>query len=519
MQRNAWNSVASWLAKRFSNFTKSQLHVLMTINSKKKNWNPLENCRMYALKLFWHVFIWGALVDLILCGQSTNLHARYQKWTRACDKRQACLISYIHFTSEYRHHCHVGNTAKQCRLGLFRDSGFAGDLEDSKSTSDGTLCIFGSHLFVLRSWMCKNKTSVSHSSTESEIISLDAGLRMDGIHRAWSLGFGYWCVTFKIESDTQKSTGTGNPLPNKTSEMRKSSQNKTPASEENHGLSNVDFVSSNANSFHKGAMLYIFEGNEAVITRIFKRRSPTMRHVSISHRVALDRLFELLLTGPQDPNQICRHQKPTRRLSEQREFHTWWMESSSLFLLNISMFSSSSCSQAMSKRMQEVNGEERIAAKSKPKVNLVSRNMAGSSTAPSSTFPRSLRANSHGLGLMVRWNPSFPARGNPLHGTRTKFRTLKLARETRCMEFGNRNWFGDTARTRDFCRVNSTHGKSTHQIANNESPSWGLNGRSRQAFVDVGNVCVFNHDCSRYLWERLLGQICIPSEIQKKGLL
>ena len=29
--------------------------------------------------------------------------------------------------------------------------------------------------------MCKKQTLVSHSSTESEIISLDAGLRMDGI--------------------------------------------------------------------------------------------------------------------------------------------------------------------------------------------------------------------------------------------------------------------------------------------------------------------------------------------------
>ena len=28
--------------------------------------------------------------------------------------------------------------------------------------------------------MCKKQTSVSHSSTESEIISLDAGLRLDG---------------------------------------------------------------------------------------------------------------------------------------------------------------------------------------------------------------------------------------------------------------------------------------------------------------------------------------------------
>ena len=74
----------------------------------------------------------------------------------------------------------MGNTAKHGRLGLFQDSDFAGDLEDSNSTSDGTSCIFGSHAFVPISWMCKKQTSVSHSSTESEIISLDAGLRLDG---------------------------------------------------------------------------------------------------------------------------------------------------------------------------------------------------------------------------------------------------------------------------------------------------------------------------------------------------
>ena len=71
------------------------------------------------------------------------------KWTRAWDKCLARLISYTHCTSGYMQYCHVGNTA-HCRLGLFQDSDFAGDLEDSKSTSGGTLCIFGSHTFVPR---------------------------------------------------------------------------------------------------------------------------------------------------------------------------------------------------------------------------------------------------------------------------------------------------------------------------------------------------------------------------------
>ena len=75
---------------------------------------------------------------------SVNKLARsVTKWTQACDRRLARLISYIHFTSDYRQYCHVGNAAQQCRLEPFQDSDFAGDLEDSKSTSGGVLCIFG----------------------------------------------------------------------------------------------------------------------------------------------------------------------------------------------------------------------------------------------------------------------------------------------------------------------------------------------------------------------------------------
>ena len=112
---------------------------------------------------------------------SVNKLARsVTKWTQACYRLLPRLVSYIHHTCEYRQCCYVGNTAHHCRLGLFQDTDFAGDREDSKSTSGGVLCIFGSRTFVPVSWMCMKQTAVSHSSTESEIISLDAGLRMMG---------------------------------------------------------------------------------------------------------------------------------------------------------------------------------------------------------------------------------------------------------------------------------------------------------------------------------------------------
>ena len=74
----------------------------------------------------------------------------------------------------------MGNTAQHCRFGLFQASVFAGDLEDSKSTSGDVLCIFGSRTSVPISWMCKKRTSVSHS-LQNRNFFLDAGLRMDGM--------------------------------------------------------------------------------------------------------------------------------------------------------------------------------------------------------------------------------------------------------------------------------------------------------------------------------------------------
>ena len=64
---------------------------------------------------------------------------------------------------------------------MFQDFDFAGDLEDSNSISEGFLCIFGGQAFVPTSWMCKKQIAVSHISTESDVISLDAGLRKDGV--------------------------------------------------------------------------------------------------------------------------------------------------------------------------------------------------------------------------------------------------------------------------------------------------------------------------------------------------
>ena len=57
-------------------------------------------------------------------------------------------------------------------------------------------------------------------------------------------------------------------------------------------LNNIGCVPSNVQSSHQEALFYVFEDNEAVIKMIMKGRSPAMRHVSRTHRVVLDWLFD-----------------------------------------------------------------------------------------------------------------------------------------------------------------------------------------------------------------------------------
>ena len=266
------------------------------------------------------------------------------KWTKACDKRLNRLVSDIHHTCEYKPFCYVSNTAKQCTLGLFQDSDFARDLDDSTSTSGGTLRVFGSHTFVPISWMCKKQTSVAHSSTESEIISLDAGLRLDGIPALdlWGL------IVVVFGNTTQNHDRTGQPVVNcdKDPGPNKRSQGKINV------LNNIDCVPSNVQSSRQEALLYVLEDNEAVIKMIIKGRSPTMRHVSRTHRVALDWLFDRInLDSKIQIKYIDTKNQLADILTKGNFTRDEWNHLLCSFY--ISHFSSTDCSEVMSKRTQE----------------------------------------------------------------------------------------------------------------------------------------------------------------------
>ena len=137
-------------------------------------------------------------------------------------------------------------------------------------------------------------------------------------------------------------------------------------------MENIDSVPSNVNSSHQEALLYVLEDNEAVIKIILKGRSPTMRHVSRTQRVALDWLFDRINLDPkiQIKYNDTKNQLPDILTKENFTRDEW---NHLLCLFNISHFSSTVCSDTMAKRSQQDSGEERVTAKSRPVMNLIAR--------------------------------------------------------------------------------------------------------------------------------------------------
>ena len=74
--------------------------------------------------------------------------------------------------------------------------------------------------------------------------------------------------------------------------------NPIPIKHTNVIPTNIDHIPPNTTHSSPSALLYFFEDNEAVIKMIIKGRSPTVRDVLRTHRVALDWLFDRINLDP-----------------------------------------------------------------------------------------------------------------------------------------------------------------------------------------------------------------------------
>ena len=249
--------------------------------------------------------------------------------------------------------------------------------------------------------MCKKQTSVSHSSTESEIISLDTGLRLDGLPalELWDL------IVSVFGNISHVSDRAGHPVNGKNK-----SHNKIDV------VQDIDLVPSNVQSASREALLYVFEDNEAVIKMIMKGRSPTMRHVSRTHRVALDWLFDRInLDSKIQIKYLDTKNQLADILTKGNFTRDEWNHLLTLF--NISHFSSTSCIAAMAKRAQQDSGEGRVTAKSRPMMNLTARTPSFVSSSASSNP----ETTSHGYSRILTNLFLTIERGKPVETSRSNY--------------------------------------------------------------------------------------------------
>ena len=272
--------------------------------------------------------------------------------------------------------------------------------------------------------MCKKQTAVSHSSTESEIISLDTGLRLDGLPalELWDL------IVSVLGNISRVSDRSGKPENDERKHYK--SHNKIDA------MKDIDSVPSNVQSARQEALLYllyVFEDNEAVIKMIIKGRSPTMRHVSRTHRVALDWLFDRINLDPKIQIKYIDTKKQLADILTKGNFtRDEWNHL--LTLSDISHFSSTACTAAMAKRAQQESGEERVTAKSRPMMNLTARMPSVVFSSTSSNPGRT----SYGYQDPEKSVPSDDRTGKPVQPSRPDYTQEDYGRSWSSQEWKSR---------------------------------------------------------------------------------
>ena len=323
---------------------------------KEENWKPWENCQNYALKLSSNAYTWHVLDDPIFDGQWTNLHDRSKNGPKL-------IISFDLLHSSHKW--------IQTRLTCGKQCGTVQIGTDSRLR------------FCRRSWGLKIhfRWNIMHFR-KSYVLFQSAGcarnkLQFHTVNRIRNhflgcrIKYGRYTRTWFVGSDRRSSSRNTHH-----NDQVRGDQCKSPTRKKIHGkmddLDNVDFLSSNVQSSHQEPLLYVFEDNEAVIKMIIKGRSPTIRHVSRTHRVALDWLFDRIILDTKIQIKYIDTKNQLADILTKGNFtRDEWNHL--LCVFNISHFSSINSLEAMSKRTHEDAGEERVTAKSKPMLNLVSR--------------------------------------------------------------------------------------------------------------------------------------------------
>ena len=218
----------------------------MFINSKKEELESIGElskvCSQIVLKCLYLARIGRPDIQWSV----NELASSVTKSTQACEFGKIDIIHSL-TTDKF-----VMWVTQHCRLG----SDFAGDLEDSKSTSGVILCIFGSRTFVPIDWVCKKQTpSIPQCyRIRNHFVGCCSA-------NGWiTCSLDLWDVVLRSTKSTKTPTNpaSGNSCDTGNCSRNRKSKPKQTGNRDIEQLSHVDHVLTITHSFRSESQLFIF---------------------------------------------------------------------------------------------------------------------------------------------------------------------------------------------------------------------------------------------------------------------
>ena len=246
--------------------------------------DPQGHLQPIASKVLMKILFAARMARWDLLRAMQSLASRVTKWLRDCDVPLHRLVSYINSSLDIRMQGFIGDKIGDCKLWLFCDADWAGEY-DSKSTSGCALYLVGPNTYYPLNAFSKKQTSLTMSSTESEVVSANHGVRAQGLP-SLSLWQFLWKEVVVSADRKVRPKNKFNPHDEALVARIESELDKIRYGDTQHeGKSIADVNGLNVHLSSKFQVQFL-EDNQATITIITKGDSEKMRHTDRTPRIS-----------------------------------------------------------------------------------------------------------------------------------------------------------------------------------------------------------------------------------------
>ena len=141
---------------------------------------PAGRLQPIASKVLMKILFAARMARWDLLRATQSLASRVTKWGKDCDAALHRLVCYINSSLDVRMQGFIGDRINECKLWLFCDADWSGE-HDRKSTSGCAMYLVGPNTYYPLNAFSKKQTSITMSSTESEVVSANHGVRAQGL--------------------------------------------------------------------------------------------------------------------------------------------------------------------------------------------------------------------------------------------------------------------------------------------------------------------------------------------------